>query len=71
MKQSCGKNIKITNSGSNSGVGSQGNSVVALVADTCAGCDENDVDISRGAWGSLTNGAVTGTIVADWYVTGA
>ncbi|KAL7924615.1 expansin module family protein [Trichoderma austrokoningii] len=64
----CGRQVFITNTGSGDGVGGKGNSVTVTVADTCPGCPSVDsIDLSRGAFGSLTNGATTGNVNIDWH----
>ena len=62
----CGRRIQATNTGSNDGVGGQGNTVTVLVQDTCPSCGENDIDFSIGAWNQLTNGAPFGTFNVQW-----
>lgn len=64
----CGRQISVTNIGSNDGVGGAGNSITVTVADTCESCAETHVDFSVGAWNALTNSAPYGTIEIDWYV---
>lgn len=52
----CGRKIQIANTGGgqdNNGVKKIG---VAIVADTCPGCDENHLDPSRGVFQALTGG---------------
>ncbi|UKZ66078.1 uncharacterized protein TrAtP1_007260 [Trichoderma atroviride] len=64
----CGRKVFITNTGSGDGVGGKGNSVTIAVADTCPGCPSADsIDLSRGAFSSLTNGATTGNVNIDWH----
>ncbi|KAM0258007.1 hypothetical protein ACHAQJ_004050 [Trichoderma viride] len=64
----CGRQIFITNTGSNDGVGGAGNTVTITVEDTCPGCPSADsIDLSRGAFSSLTNGATTGTVDIEWH----
>lgn len=62
----CGQQIVVTNIGSDDGVGGAGNSITVTVADTCPSCDETHLDLSVGAWNSLTNDAAYGTIEIDW-----
>ncbi|KAH8669664.1 RlpA-like double-psi beta-barrel-protein domain-containing protein-containing protein [Tricladium varicosporioides] len=62
----CGRKVKITNTGSNSGTGGKGKSVTATVADTCPSCDAGHVDLSLGAWNALTGNAAYGTINISW-----
>ncbi|KAL6903917.1 expansin module family protein [Trichoderma evansii] len=64
----CGRKVFITNLGSNDGVGGAGNTVTVTVEDTCPGCQSADsIDLSRGAFSSLTNGATTGTANIVWH----
>jgi hypothetical protein len=62
----CGRKVQITNLGSNDNVGGAGNTVVVTVEDTCPGCDENHVDLSVGAWNTLTGHAEFGTVNIEW-----
>jgi expansin (peptidoglycan-binding protein) len=62
----CGRYIQATNTGSNDGVGGKGNTLTVLVADTCPGCGENDLDFSIGAWNALTGNAPYGTFNVEW-----
>ncbi|MCJ1269383.1 hypothetical protein MMC22_009275 [Lobaria immixta] len=62
----CGRQIRITNTGSNDGVGGAGNSITVTVADTCPSCDANHVDMAVGPWNQLTNNAPYGTVNIDW-----
>lgn len=62
----CGQTIQVTNIGSDDGVGGAGNSITVTVADTCEGCDESHLDLSIGAWDTLTGGAPYGTVEIDW-----
>lgn len=64
----CGRQIVVTNTGSNDGVGGEGNVVTVTVADTCPSCDENHIDLSESAWKKLTNNAPDGTVLVDWLV---
>lgn len=64
----CGKQIFITNIGSNDGVGGAGNTITVTVADTCPSCEESHLDLSVGAWNQLTNNAPYGTVNIDWSV---
>lgn len=64
----CGRKIQVTNTGSDSGTGGKGNTVIATVQDMCPGCDRERLDFSVGAWNQLTNGAAFGTINICWYV---
>jgi hypothetical protein len=65
----CGRKVFITNTGSGDGVGGKGNSVTVTVEDTCPGCPSADsIDLSRGAFSSLTNGATTGNVNIEWLV---
>ncbi|KOS19820.1 hypothetical protein ESCO_005789 [Escovopsis weberi] len=58
----CGRQVVITNTGN-------GNKITATVADTCPGCRTADsIDLSRGAWNALTNGAAPGVINIQWYM---
>jgi len=63
----CGRLIQITNTGSNDGVGGDGNVVTVQVEDTCPSCGEGDIDLSVGAWDKLTNSAAFGTFEISWY----
>jgi len=62
----CGRQISVTNIGSNDGVGGAGNAITVLVQDTCEACDETHLDFSVGAWNALTNSAPYGTIEISW-----
>jgi hypothetical protein len=63
----CGKQVRITNVGSDDGVGGAGNSVTVIVADTCPGCPSaQSIDLSVGAWDVLTGDAAYGTIEIEW-----
>jgi hypothetical protein len=62
----CGRQIQVTNVGSNDQVGGAGNTLTVTVADTCPSCDTDDVDFSVGAWVLLTNNASWGTFEAQW-----
>lgn len=62
----CGKQITMTNTGSDDGVGGAGNSVTVTVVDTCPSCDANHLDLSVGAWNVLTDGAPFGTVNIVW-----
>ncbi len=64
--QYCGRRIRIHNTGSNDGVGGKGNSIDITVADSCAACDQNHIDLSIGAWNRLTNSAPWGTVNINW-----
>ena len=68
MKPSlCGKQVRITNVGSDDGVGGAGSSVTVTVADTCPGCPSAEsIDLSEGAWDALTGSAPFGTIEIEW-----
>ena len=35
-------------------LGGKGNVVIAKIADTCSGCDETRLDLSKGSWNVLT-----------------
>ncbi|KAL7932850.1 expansin-like protein [Trichoderma chlorosporum] len=64
----CGRKVVIQNTGSNDGVGGAGNTITAVVADTCPGCRSADsIDLSHGAWNTLTNFAPFGTIDIEWH----
>ncbi|EPE30660.1 Barwin-like endoglucanase [Glarea lozoyensis ATCC 20868] len=63
----CGRKVQVTNTGSNDGVGGKGNTIIATVADTCPGCDENHIDFSVGSWNQLTNNAAFGTANIKWH----
>ncbi|CZR68602.1 uncharacterized protein PAC_18501 [Phialocephala subalpina] len=63
----CGRLIQITNTGSNDGVGGDGNVVTVQVEDTCPSCGEGDIDLSVGAWDKLTNSAAFGTFEISWH----
>jgi len=52
----CGHKTQITNTSSGQDNNGVKNIVVAIVADTCPGCDENHLDLSRGAFQALTGG---------------
>ena len=64
----CGRQVKVTNVGSDSGAGGQGNTITATVADTCPAseCGSGDVDFSVGAWNALTNNSPWGTAKIQW-----
>ena len=62
----CGQKIQVLNTGSNDGVGGKGKSVTVTVADTCPSCDENHLDLSVGAWNTLTGNAPFGTVNINW-----
>ncbi|KAK3372358.1 hypothetical protein B0H63DRAFT_563786 [Podospora didyma] len=62
----CGLKIRVTNVGSDYGVGGVGNTIVVTVQDTCPTCDDNHVDFSVGAWNALTNGAPHGQLYVEW-----
>ena len=62
----CGRKIRVTNVGSDSGSKGKGNTLTVPVVDTCPGCDTNDVDFSVGAWKKLTNNSPFGTIKINW-----
>jgi len=64
----CGRKIKITNTGSNDGVGGSGNAITVTVADTCPSCDQGHLDLSEGAWNALTGNAAYGTVNISWWV---
>ncbi|OXV08188.1 hypothetical protein Egran_04050 [Elaphomyces granulatus] len=60
----CGRQIQVTNIGSDDQVGGAGNTLTVTVADTCSTCGPDDIDFSVGAWDSLTDNA--GTFNAQW-----
>ena len=64
----CGRRLRLRNTGSNDGVGGQGNVIEVTVADSCQACDRNHVDLSVGAWNALTNNAAWGTVNIEWLV---
>ncbi|KAL8857202.1 MAG: hypothetical protein Q9178_006257 [Gyalolechia marmorata] len=65
----CGRKIEITNDGGGQNNNGQGKVVVATVADTCPGCDENHLDLSHGAFMALTGGALDppGQFNIEWH----
>ncbi|KAL9104867.1 MAG: hypothetical protein Q9163_000253 [Psora crenata] len=65
----CGRNIQITNTGGGQDNNGVGNVIVATVADTCPGCDENHLDLSHGAFQALTGGNLDppGQIDISWH----
>lgn len=61
----CGSKVNITNTAQ--GTPGFGNTAVATVADTCAGCGATQLDMSRGLFGKLTNGDFDeGIFEIDW-----
>ncbi|KAN0083640.1 RlpA-like double-psi beta-barrel-containing domain containing protein [Elaphomyces granulatus] len=62
----CGRKIKVTNVGSNSGAKGKGKTLIVPVEDTCPSCGENDIDFSLGAWNELTDKSAPATIIIDW-----
>ncbi|KAF4634784.1 hypothetical protein G7Y89_g3303 [Cudoniella acicularis] len=62
----CGRQIQITNVGSDDGVGGAGNTATATIADTCPSCDDGHVDMSVGVWNAVTGGAAWGTVNIEW-----
>jgi hypothetical protein len=64
----CGRKVKISNNGPSTdmSIGGQGNEVWATVADKCPGCDDNHLDLSRGAWNQLTNAAFPSQVGIKW-----
>jgi hypothetical protein len=62
----CGRQIQVTNVGSDDQVGGDGNTLTVTVADTCESCGPDDVDFSLGAWDILTDNAAPGTFDAQW-----
>jgi hypothetical protein len=64
----CDRVVKITNTGpaGDNSIGGEGNIVYAKVADTCLGCDEYQLDLSRGAWDELTNYAADSVVSISW-----
>ncbi|KFY74788.1 hypothetical protein V499_05211 [Pseudogymnoascus sp. VKM F-103] len=65
----CGRKIQVTNTGptTDNSVGGAGNTIIVTVQDTCAGCDENHVDLSVAAWNSLTNGHEFSVTGVSWH----
>ncbi|KAG9228854.1 Non-catalytic module family expansin [Amylocarpus encephaloides] len=63
----CGRKVQVTNTGSNSGTGGAGRTIIATVQDTCPSCDENHIDFSVGSWNQLTNNAAFGTVNIKWH----
>ncbi|KFY68818.1 hypothetical protein V496_00773 [Pseudogymnoascus sp. VKM F-4515 (FW-2607)] len=59
----------ITNTGptTDNSVGGTGNTIIVTVQDTCAGCDENHVDLSVAAWNLLTNGHEFSVTGVSWH----
>ena len=63
----CGKQISVTNIGSNDQVNGTGISLVVTVADTCPGCPTAEsIDFSVGAWQYLTKNSSYGTFEIEW-----
>ncbi|OXV12171.1 hypothetical protein Egran_00068 [Elaphomyces granulatus] len=62
----CGRQIEVKNVGSDDQVGGAGKTLTVTVADTCPSCGPDDVDLSIGAWNSLTGNAEYGTFDAQW-----
>ncbi|KAI3323418.1 RlpA-like double-psi beta-barrel-protein domain-containing protein-containing protein [Xylariaceae sp. AK1471] len=52
----CGRKIQITNMGGGQSNNGAGKVITAVVQDTCPGCNENHLDLSTGAFSSLTGG---------------
>jgi len=72
-KSYCGREIQVTNIGSDDGVNGKGNKLTVTIADTCESCGPDDVDFSVGAWDILTKykgqPAAPGTFNAEWSFT--
>lgn len=64
----CGRQLRVSNVGSNDGVAGAGQIITVTVMDTCPSCGADDLDFSVGAWNAITNGAAPGTFTAAWYV---
>lgn len=47
-------------------VGGAGNVVEVVVVDTCPSCDEGHLDLSVGAWNTLTGGAYPSQVGISW-----
>ena len=64
----CGRRIKMTNTGpiTDHSIGGKGNVVIVTVADTCSGCAEGHLDLSKGAWSTLTNNAADSQVGIRW-----
>jgi hypothetical protein len=62
----CGRQIRVTNKGSDYGLGGEGNSIIVTVQDTCESCDDNQIDFSIGAWNMLTDGADWSQLEIEW-----
>ncbi len=62
----CGRQIEVTNVGSNYSVGGVGNTIIVTVQDTCESCDESHVDFSVGAWNALTDGGDPSIFRVKW-----
>ncbi|KAK5656417.1 hypothetical protein OQA88_4798 [Cercophora sp. LCS_1] len=62
----CGRVIEVVNIGSDYGIGGTGRSIRVVVKDTCPTCEPNHVDLSVGAWNSLTDGAEPSEFHIKW-----
>ncbi|KAK0628310.1 RlpA-like double-psi beta-barrel-protein domain-containing protein-containing protein [Bombardia bombarda] len=62
----CGRQVRVKNLGSDYGVGGEGNSIIATVADTCDSCDATHVDFSVGAWNALTDHSEWSQLNIQW-----
>ena len=64
----CDRMVRITNTGpaGDNSIGGKGNSIRARVANTCPGCESTHLDLSRGAWDALTNGAGDSVVGIKW-----
>ncbi|KAI9694535.1 MAG: hypothetical protein M1822_000151 [Bathelium mastoideum] len=65
----CGRQIQITNTGGGQDNGGTGNVITVTVADTCESCDETHLDLSTGAFESLTDGNLDppGEFNINWH----
>ncbi|KAH8900454.1 hypothetical protein GQ53DRAFT_835491 [Thozetella sp. PMI_491] len=64
----CGKRVRVYNTGSDDvNVKGKGLNVVAVVADSCDGCGTDDIDLSIGAWNSVTQKSAYSVFKAQWH----
>ena len=65
----CGRTISVVNTGSSDGgVHGKGNTITALVQDTCESCQNDNLDFSIGAWNALTSNSEESVVDVTWYV---
>lgn len=66
----CGQTVNIKNTGGRDNNYGTGKSITATVADTCPGCDPNDLDLSTSAFKALTSRQLdpSGEFNIQWHL---